>query len=40
MLAAAVSASQGPGVKSAPDKTFSQQYEGTTDTLCEIVDEV
>lgn len=37
---AATSASQGSGVKSAPDKTFAQQYEGTTDTLREIVDEV
>ena len=38
--AAAASASQGSGVKSASDKTFAQQYEGTTDALREIVDEV
>lgn len=31
---------QGSGAKYAPDKTFAQQYEGTTDTLREIVDEV
>lgn len=31
---------QGPGIKGAPDKTFAQQYEGTTVALREIVDEV
>lgn len=37
---AAFPAAQGPGPRYAPDKTFAQQYEGTTDTLREIVDEV
>ncbi len=34
------SAAQGLGPRYTPDKTFAQQYEGTTDALREIVDEV
>lgn len=36
----APSAAQSPGVKYTADKTFAEQYEGTTDTLREIVNEV